>query len=53
MLGRALLKTLRYVLKEVKTLTGGPLGPMMDRPGSPGAPWGQKHKGEKMRQAHM
>lgn len=32
---------------EVKTLTGGPLGPMMDRPGSPGAPCGQKHEEEK------
>jgi len=24
-----------------QTLTGGPRGPMIDRPGSPGAPYGQ------------
>lgn len=29
---------------EVKTLTGGPLGPMIDRPGSPGAPYRQKDR---------
>lgn len=27
--------------REVKTLTGGPLGPIIDRPGSPGAPYRQ------------
>lgn len=50
-LSRGLLRTLgteiHYVVEEVQTLTGGPLGPMMDRPGSPGAPCGQKHEEEK------
>lgn len=28
----------------VKALTGGPRGPMIDRPGSPGAPWRQSER---------
>lgn len=27
-----------------QTLTGGPRGPMIDRPGSPGAPYGQTER---------
>lgn len=34
----------------MQTLTGGPLGPMMDRPGSPGAPFGQIEREEERRQ---
>lgn len=30
----------------MKTLTGGPLGPMIERPGSPGAPYRQKERQE-------
>jgi len=30
----------------MKTLTGGPLGPIIDRPGSPGAPCEQKERQE-------
>ncbi len=36
------------VCEEVKTLTGGPLGPMMDRPGSPGAPYRHTERREEI-----
>lgn len=32
----------------MKTLTGGPLGPMIDRPGSPGAPYRQIEREEEI-----
>lgn len=31
----------------MQKLTGGPLGPMIDRPGSPGAPYGQRERQKK------
>lgn len=36
----------------MKSLTGGPLGPMIERPGSPGAPYRQKERQDENHEKH-